>query len=162
MDQTDIGEACSTDLTDPDCGLSSLGVSLRLVGADGTSAPEPDPVLAEQLTKILTGIRTELLPSGQEQPVGVTVNYKVTLTGFRGRIAVVRWALYSRAGRKIPHPWLKSQVASRLKGEAERDTATPQIWVPLPKGEGPFFVRLEVFDDEVGDRLAFIDTADFR
>ena len=55
VDQTDIGEACSTDLTDPDCGLSSLGVSLRLVGADGTSAPEPDPVLAEQLTKILPG-----------------------------------------------------------------------------------------------------------
>jgi hypothetical protein len=161
VDQTDIGEACSTDLTDPDCGLSSLGVSLRLVGADGTSAPEPGPVLAEQLTNILTGIRTESLPSGKAQPVGVTVNYKITLTGFRGRIAVVRWALHSRAG-KVPLPWLGSQVAARLKGEAETDTATPQVWVPLlPKDEGPFFVRLEVFN-ELGDRLDFRDTPDFR
>jgi hypothetical protein len=161
VDQTDIGDACSTDLTDPDCGLSSLGVSLRLVGKDGTSAPDPDPLLAEQLTKILTGIRTESLPSGQSQPVGVTVNYKITLTGFRGRIAVVRWALHSRAGT-VPRPWLGSQVASRLKAEAENDTATPQIWVPLlPKDEGPFFVRLEVFND-LGERLDFRDTPDFR
>ena len=162
VEQTEIGEACSTDLTDPDCGLSSLGVSLRLVGADGESAPEPDPLLAEQLTKILTGIRTESLPSGQAQPVGMTVNYKITLTGFRGRIAVVRWGLHRRTGGKIPPPWLKSQVASRLKGEAETDTATPQIWVPLlPKDEGSFFIRLEVFN-ELGERLDFKDTPDFR
>ena len=162
VEQTDIGAACSTDLTDPDCGLSSLGVSLRLVGADGKSAPEPDPVLAEQLTKILTGIRTEPLPSGQTQPVGMTVNYKITLTGFRGRIAVVRWGLHRRTGGKVPPPWLKSQVASRLKGEAEKDTATPQIWVPLlPKDKGSFFIRLEVFN-ELGERLDFKDTPDFR
>jgi hypothetical protein len=103
--------------------------------------------VAEQLVKILGGTRTEEVSSGARQPLGVTVNYKISLTGFRGRRVDVRWELHRASGGQLPQNWLKSQRAALLKAEANKDSASPSFWVPLPKIEGPFFIRLTARDE---------------
>ena len=94
-------------------------------------------------------------------PVGVTVNYDVTLTGFRGRPVTVRWSLHRLNGAVLPYDWLRSEAAKRLIGEFDKDTASDRFWVPLPRIGGPFFVRVELYDQD-GVRLTYRDTERIR
>jgi hypothetical protein len=90
------------------------------------------------------------------------VNFDVTLTGFRDRRANVRWSLFdARGGGPVPPEWLKGQVALWMEGQAQTDSGSGTFWVPLPKSEGPFFVRLGVYDED-GDRLDYEDTQSVR
>jgi hypothetical protein len=157
----DLGPACAEGLANPDCGLSSGALYVRWVDEDGESAEVSQAEAAEQLVSLLTGSRLQLLSSGMRQPVGVTVNYRISLTGFRGRKVDVRWELHRAGGGILPHEWLKDQRAALLEGEAEKDSASPSFWVPLPAIQGPFFIRLTA-NDEDGVNLARADTSHFR
>jgi hypothetical protein len=100
--------------------------------------------VAKRLVKLLKATRMERLESGKRQPVGVIVNYRISLTGFSGRKVDVRWTLHRTSGGPLPHAWLRGQRAALLRGEAEKDSASPSFWVPLPVLDGPFFIRLTV------------------
>ena len=117
--------------------------------------------LAERLLEILEETRTQETESGADEPVGVTVNYRISLTGFDGREVDVRWELHRPGGPMLPHEWLKNQRAGLLRGEAEKDSASPYFWIPLPHEPGPFFIRLTARDEE-GDIIARADTGRFR
>jgi hypothetical protein len=159
---TDLGKACYTDVTDPDCGLSNQVLYMQVVDEKGEPTFVNQAVVAEQLAKLLAGTRTAPLLSGREQPVGVTINFRLSLTGFRGRIVDVRWALHRDAsGGQVPRDWLKNQRGPRYRGNAEKDSASPAIWVPLPRSEGVYFIRLEIKDED-GVRLAYADTPRFQ
>ena len=113
-----------------------------------------------RLAKVLKGTR-KLSTGGRLQPIGITINFSLSLTGFRGRKVDVRWELYdARGGGHVPLDWLANQRAFWLKGQAERDTASLTFWVPLPQVTGRFFVRLGVYDDN-DTRLAYADTPRF-
>jgi hypothetical protein len=88
--------------------------------------------VAKRLVKLLKATRMERLESGKRQPVGVIVNYRISLTGFSGRKVDVRWTLHRTSGGPLPHAWLRGQRAALLRGEAEKDSASPSFWVPLP------------------------------
>jgi hypothetical protein len=150
-----VGRACATGLGDPECGLSSTALFMRL--GEEASAPE----VAESLTQVLEQTKTVEKGSGTKEPIGATVNYRISLTGFNGREVDVRWELHRPGGPTLPHKWLKNQRAAVLEGEAERDSASPYFWIPLPAARGPFFVRLRVLDED-GEVLARADTERFR
>ena len=150
-----VGEACASGLGDPECGLSSTALFMKL--GEDASAPE----VAENLTEVLEETRTVETGSGTKEPVGATVNYRISMTGFNGREVDVRWELHRPEGPILPHKWLKNQRAGLLRGEAEKDSATPYFWIPLPDEPGPFVVRLIALDED-GDRIAQRDTDPFE
>ena len=95
-----VGEACATGLSDPECGLSSTALFMKL--GEDASAPE----VAENLTRSSRGRGPLETGSGTKEPVGATVNYRISLTGFNGREVDVRWELHRPDG-----PMPAAQVA---------------------------------------------------
>jgi hypothetical protein len=158
----EIGPACERDLTDVKCGLGSTVVYANVVNPDGSSTEVSPVQIGTRLAKLLAGTRTHEIAQGKVEPMGVTVNYNVSLKGFRGRKVDVRWSLYdANGGHKVPRDWLRDQDIRWWKGEAEKDSASDSFWVPLPKISGPFFIRVGVYDED-GVRLDFKDTPSFQ
>jgi hypothetical protein len=145
-----IAEVCLAGPHEPACGLSSTVQFMHV-------ADDADPAeVAERLVEVLSDTRTE-----RREAVGVTVNYRISMTGFRNRRVDVRWELHRPTGPPLPHAWLRNQRAALLQGEADRDSASPHFWVPLPKEAGPFFVRLNAVNEN-GVTLASARTPEFQ
>ena len=129
---------------------------------DGDPATGSAAVEARALLKVLRETRARPVAGGRTEPLGVTVNFDLTLEGFKGRRAVVRWSLYDAGGdARVPHDWLLNRPALIARADAASDRASGEFWVPLPRQRGPFFVRLSVHDDK-GTRLARADSKSFR
>jgi hypothetical protein len=156
-----IGPACSSNPSGPDCGLGSTAVYLQVFDEHGSPARVESSVVAGRLAKLLTASRMQPTAGGNV-PVGVTVNYDISLTGFRGRRVIVRWSLYSVPnGKPVPEGWLRDEPVHWLRGEANKDSASDSFWVPLPKIGGPFYIRVGVFDDD-DVRLDFENSSSFQ
>jgi hypothetical protein len=148
--ELDLGPVCSEDLSDPDCGLRSTLTYLLSAHSEVSAA-----IVAERLAELFEGVRTS--GADQAEPVGVTVNFNVSLTGFRGDSADVRFSLYAEGGGRVPRDWLENQRVLSIEAEAQKDSGSGEFWVPLPRLQGPYFVRFGV-DDEDGERLDYWDT----
>jgi hypothetical protein len=98
--------------------------------------------------------------NGTHQPVGVIVNFNVTLSGPVGQRAVVKWTLWSLHGNP-PAPWLHLRPVIKLAGQSTSDHGAPQFWIPLPDGRGPFYVELSVWHEH-GGRIAYMDSPQFN
>ena len=117
---------------------------------------------AKAINAVVRATRTQAVGSGKPpEPLGVPVSARVTLDGFTGQRVELRWSLYRRGGGVVPKAWLKQHRVLSLTGEASKDTAVPRFWVPLPKRRGPYFVRIEAFNDK-NVLLASRDTKPFR
>jgi hypothetical protein len=55
--------------------------------------------------------------------------------------------------------WLNSNLAYRLQAVTDHDTVTIDMWVPLPKPPGPYFVRVDI--NSGNTRLASSDSEPF-
>jgi hypothetical protein len=155
---------CLRNAVDPSCGLASLQLHIEVADKDGSVDHVSQQTVERRLAEVFKGTRTEASASdpGTRELVGATVNFNVALTGFRGAVADVRWSLYSaRPGGHVPGDWLRNQRVLLLRGEADKDRAGGEFWVPLPEVEGPFFIRVGVYDED-GVRLDYANTRDFR
>lgn len=148
----DVGPSCEKALDDEDCAMKTL--ALKLAGESPSEA-------AEQLAAYFTEVRKRQVSPGASQPLGVTVNYKLTVTGFRRRTVRVRWELHRGGGGQLPFEWLRKQRPISLVGEADRDSVSPNLWVPMPIGKGPFFIRL-IVENEDGVPLDRANTPRFQ
>ena len=148
----DLGDTCETAPDDEDCAMKALAFK-----APGQSSAE----VAKQLVEFFKEVRKRKLSTGVSQPLGVTVNYKLTMTGYRGRTVRVRWELHRRGGGGLPHEWLQKQRPANWEAEANQDSVSPNLWVPLPPTSGPLFVRL-IAEDEDGVPLARSNTPRFQ
>ncbi len=158
MGTVDLGDKCVENFASPNCGLGSSSLEgLGVRNPDGSPANLDPAEFARRLRKLLATSRMQAVPGGKVVPVGVTVNYDVSLTGFRGRSVTVRWSLHRPNGATLPYDWLRSEAARRLIGEADKDSASDSFWVPLPRTGAPFFVRLALYDED-GVRLTYADT----
>lgn len=83
---------------------------------------------------------------------GVLVRFNVLMTGHKGDDLPLRWALYdARTGSQIHR-----DMGTTLTPEAETDEASWQVWTPLPEERGPYYVLLQLFEE---DGLVPIDHA---
>ena len=162
--------ACDNDVVSPECGLTSLQLNMGVADEDVTAGLQIDqddvsiPRVQMQLAEVFRGTRTAPAQSdpSKRDLIGVTINFNVSLTGFDGESADVRWSLYSKSRqRPVPRDWLRNQRALLLKGEAEKDTGSGEFWVPIPEVKGPFFIRIGVYDAD-GTRLDYADTPSFE
>jgi len=94
-------------------------------------------------------------------PIGVVVNFSAEIEGYKGKKSTVRWSLFdAREDTRMPQDWLRDREAMKLVPVAGSDNGSEAIWVPLPRKRGPYFIRLELFDDD-GERLAMADSKAF-
>jgi hypothetical protein len=97
------------------------------------------------------------------QPVGVIVNYHITLTGYVDQPVVVRWSLWSLKSGSVtglPEQWLRNRPIQTLIGQAVTDSAGPEFWIPLPTEAGPFEVEIGAYGSS--GRLDYRDSRPFR
>lgn len=159
-----ITPGCHDDLLSQSCGLSSVASAMQLAAGTPTIDTVSEENVARELARVFRGTRTVRSPEDprKRELVGAAVDFKLALTGFRGRSVQVRWSLYSATQRvRVPRAWLRNQRIMLLRGEADRDSASGQFWVPIPQLRGPFFIRVGVYDGR-GGRLDYADTDAFR
>ena len=152
--QTDVGGACEADLSQPACGLSSTVSYLLARHSDVTQL-----TVKEQILKLFHDLRTRPPAPEEGQPLGVVVNFNVSLTGFSGSTVDIRWSLFGPGSGNTPGDWATGQTVLEVAAEAEKDTASDEFWVPLPRETGPYSLRIGVYDED-GDRLDYEDEPD--
>lgn len=102
-------------------------------------------------------------PGGEKpkgEPLGVVVSADLELAGLRGEPVLLSWSMWQQGGKKrLYGNWLNSNLAYRLKATTDRDTTTLDLWVPLPKSRGPYFIRVSL--TAAGSVLASADSPPF-
>lgn len=117
-------------------------------------------VSAGKVLEIFEQTRTAPAEGGSE-PVGVTVDFDVGAVGYKGDRLDVRWSMFSASTkRRVPRAWLRNRRALLLEPEADDDKGSGSFWVPLPRGEGRWFVRVSLYDKR-GERITYADTEKF-
>jgi hypothetical protein len=104
--------------------------------------PVAPGVAAERVVKVLKDART----AQRKEPLGVVVSVDVELAGLRDKPVLLSWSMWQKNGttRRLYGNWLNRNLAYRLKASTDRDTATLDLWIPLPKPPGPYFVRMQL------------------
>ncbi len=75
---------------------------------------------------------------------GAIVAFHVTITGHKGEDLPLRWGVYSADdGAQVYR-----EKATTLTPEAAVDEASSQVWTPLPRGRGPYYVLLQLFEED--------------
>jgi hypothetical protein len=76
------------------------------------------------------------------QPLGELVSVNLELAGLKGQPVVLSWSIYPENGStSLPKQWLGDFVAYRLVATTDDDTGTLDMWIPLPRQRGPYFIR---------------------
>jgi hypothetical protein len=153
--QLDIG--CATTESGCQTVIQKLVVSASL---DPDGKPVKPAVAAERVVKVLKQTRT--VRSGHKrEPVGAVVTVNVDLSGLRGEPLLLSWSIWQQGGgKRLLGRWLDDNLAYRLKPTSQHDTGSVDLWVPLPKAKGHYFVRLALSDGTT--RLASADSEPFR
>jgi hypothetical protein len=150
----ELGSGCETALDEEECPVTMF----FKVAKDEETSPSED---AEQLVTFFKEVKKRPLSTGEREPLGIAVNYKLTATGFRDQTIFVRWELHRRGGGELPYEWLRKQPPAGWVGEADTDSVSPNLWIPLPVTSGPFFVRL-IAENENGSPLDRANSPKFQ
>lgn len=148
-----VSEGCPSDMTSAAPGSRTGGGSNPGSGSSSGGGARVSQGEAHAILAVFGRTRMRA-----RQPVGVSVSYAVTLSGFVGHRVDVRWTLWSvphGAGSttELPEQWLQNRRVETLVGQAVNDAANPQFWIPIPVDPGPFQVEVAAYDSS-GVRLS--------
>jgi hypothetical protein len=94
------------------------------------------------------------------EPLGVVVRADIELQGMRDRTVALSWSMWERdGGGRLHGDWLNDNLTYRLRPGTEHDTASLDLWVPLPRETGPYVIRTTLRADGVS--LASGETTPF-
>ena len=128
----------------------------------------PPVVAAERLIGILGRTQTVSggpsnnsgAPGNKIDALGELVSVNMELAGLRGQPVFLLWSIFQEGGHtSLFGKWANNFVAYRLEATTNDDTGTAEMWIPLPKLPGPFFIRLILITD--GADLASTDSNPF-
>jgi hypothetical protein len=155
-----VGKAVENEgICSSDCPATDSIVAAKCLSPDGE--PVEPAVAAERVLQVLHDARTTQ-STGEEppEPLGVVVSSDVELIGLRGTPVTLSWEMWQTGGAVRLHgDWLNSNLAYRLQAVTDHDTVTIDMWVPLPKPPGPYFVRVDI--NSGNTRLASADSEPF-
>jgi hypothetical protein len=81
----------------------------------------------------------------KREPLGELVSINLELTGLRNRPVFLSWSIFQKGGQNnLFGKWLSNFVAYRLEATTNDDTGTLEMWIPLPKVPGPYFIHLSL------------------
>lgn len=115
--------------------------------------PVDPAVAAERVLQVLRDARTTAAPDpdaadndvADPEPLGVVVNADIELVGLRGKPVALSWSMWQTGGDVRLHgDWLNSNLAYRLEAVTDSDTVSIDLWVPLPRPPGPYFVQVDL------------------
>jgi len=120
-----------------------------------------DPEVAvERVARLFNETRTSRSTSGRIDPLGVVVTVDFELVGLRGRPIELSWSMWQTGGNaRLYGEWLNTNLAYRVEPTSDRDTASLDIWIPLPKAPGSYYVRPILIAD--GATIASVATDPF-
>jgi len=99
-------------------------------------------------------------PSNKRDPLGELVSVNMELAGLRGQTVFLSWSIFQEGGHtSLFGKWLNNFVAYRLEATTNDDTGSLEMWIPLPKLPGPFFIQLSLTTD--GASIASTDSSPF-
>ncbi|WP_141974675.1 hypothetical protein [Saccharothrix saharensis] len=168
LSEEDVVELSGTILLSAGVDVPGNGApSVRLVqrfapmvvgnAVDPQGNPAPPRAIVDRVLKLLGDSRKV---EGGHEPVGVVVSADVELVGLRGKPVMLTWSMWQTSGESRLHgDWLNSNLAYRLEARTHRDTASVDLWVPLPHATGSYFVRVDLTSD--GSRLASAESPPF-
>jgi hypothetical protein len=98
---------------------------------------------------------------------GLLIKPTIELTGLKGKSVQLNWSMYSvDAERLVPPEWYSPNLS--LSGpnytpKLQKDIWVVEHWIPYPKSQGDFFIRLElaVKDGTSMTSLGYADTQPF-
>lgn len=131
---------------------SSGGIGSIVAAASSATDENGDPVsadvAAERVVKLLHKTRTQPL-DGKLDPLGVLLTINVELEGLRNQPVLLTWRMF-QAGGNTPlfGNWLGTTPAYRLDASTDHDTASFDLWVPLPRERGAYTVSLLLSSDQ--------------
>ena len=115
---------------------------------DEKGNPVPPDVAAERVIKLLSQVRRTSGEKPKGEPLGVVVNTNLELVGLRGKPVLLSWSMWQQGGKKrLFGNWLNTNLAYRLVATTDHDTGTLDMWVPLPKAPGSYFIRVKLTAD---------------
>ena len=99
-------------------------------------------------------------PGSRRVPLGELVSVNLELVGLRGQPILLSWSIFQEGSQaNLFGKWLSDFASYRLEATTNDDTGTLEMWIPLPKQHGPFFIHLSLTTDGVG--LASADSGPF-
>lgn len=138
----------------------TVAALLTAAATDENGEPLPPDVAAERVIELLGETRTVEVGQGKRDPLGVLVDVNVELEGLRGRPVLLTWSIFPHdVGPPMFGSWLQTVAAYRLEASSNRDTASFDLWLPLPKEPGPYVARLQLSVGEI--RIASVRTDPF-
>ena len=99
-------------------------------------------------------------PRNESEPLGELISLNMELVGLRGQPVFLSWSIFQAGGHdNLFGRWLNNFVAYRLMATTDDDTGSLDMWIPLPKVSGPYFIRLNLTTG--GADLASADSGPF-
>jgi hypothetical protein len=137
---TETEKACNQRLDDEFCRRYPRSIFITAVST-GTSSSRAQA--ARQQIAALRSLRTTKVKGAKKrQPVGVVVDANIDLSGLRGRPVLLSWSMWRKDGaERLYGEWLNERLAYRIVATSDHDTGSVDFWIPLPKGNGPYFIR---------------------
>jgi hypothetical protein len=111
-------------------------------GTDKNGDPLPVEEAARNLAAELQQVRS--VPNeGKRDPVGVRVTVDLELQGLRGVHLYLYWRLLPAGGpNPVPDVLAAATPAFMITAGSDLDSASVDVWVPLPKDPGPYQLEL--------------------
>jgi hypothetical protein len=148
-------ESCVADPAG--CPVTYLIVSSAL---DSKGNPVPAAVAAERVVTILRDARSTGGPGPRAEPLGVVVSADLEVVGLRGKSVLFSWSMWQQGGHKrLFGNWLNRTLAFRLVPTTDDDTTSLDLWVPLPRSPGRYFIRVDLTEGQ--SPLASADSRPF-
>ena len=146
-----LGDAASAAMQDENGGaVSPEKAAQRIAG------------LLRQTRTISVQTATHGIPAGSRDYLGALVSVAVRLEGLRGRRVFLRWSIWDIGNQhRLYGDWLADNLAYRLKADTNDDKAALDLWIPMPKNKGRYYVRITL-DDEHGVHLDQKRTHSFK
>jgi hypothetical protein len=109
-------------------------------------------------------VKTEPPSSFEPQTLGNVVSYRLETEGFAQRTVRVYWSLHEESGQRISDETLNDQFgwpSNNFQANRRVNVVSGDAFVPLPKADGTYFVKLGVWDG-LGVRMDIIDSPKFE
>lgn len=121
----------------PRCNGGGVLHTIAAGNATDEKGNKVDPeVAARRVLQILDESRTE-----HDEPIGAIITVDVELVGLRDRPVQLTWAMWhASGGGRLHESWLNDHLAYRMLPDTDHDSASVDLWVPLPQVAGPFVV----------------------
>lgn len=102
--------------------------------------------------------RSGLATPGPRTP-GNVFYLRARIEGFKRESLKLKWFTYNAGGQQRPGPRSSASEEAIFEPKAPINTQIARVWVKTPEETGRYYVRFELYSDDV--LLAFIDSKPF-